>query len=720
MQNRVSTMALAAIALLVGTALTAQATESPYGDSSCVEYDREGSMFLVRNDCDAPGEGCTRQRLSLEEAIQYAKRYRWIDVSASMKREGHGLWEAELKLLGSGAEALVYVYLPQGVDEMACGGIGTAWIIKMIALYYYEDYPVDHPRFQERFGALVDGATEGGRQILITSKSYGGHQTLEAVHANPNVYHLSIAPSFGAFKDTHGDVQNPHVPVYIDNLRNTRAKECIVTSLNDCWSLFAHGSALSLDHDSSYSCDDPYNPDHPDPHPGTTRCQSGDDYCYIYGNRDVYNAIYANPEQVKTVLVDGSGHYTTSYYDHGLIDAMRSCPAEHGLEDDSVIAEILNGAYPHPGLTVTIGGEHEIADREVIYLAEDGIPGGDTGGYAAELASTVPNSYLNTGHTVPIHYEAFAHGSADINLVSFYEDRRDLFAYAPAADDAQRIGPDFNFQWHPWRDFEDNPSMVGRWMTVSAAAFDGGPLFPMATDARRVLIMRMVGETFPQPIPDITRLAVPREVYSMDAPLLTTSIYLPEPARVGGMDLWIDDQLLASATDAARLGESVEDGYRRYTLRATWNVRATWCRAYPADVEMCGSPSAPAVSKDGSSIVTATSSGSALAAVPTTQPKTLTVTISAVAWNSDGSSVTRTLRKTIERATTPLEALGEKLQESAVTAVEVTTGVDETTGVQSAGGEEKYPSAGTETTAPVSSGETLAVQVEAAATTTAK
>lgn len=339
----ISTMFL----IIIFIAFNLEATESPYGDSSCVEYDREGELYLVRNDCSEPGGGCTRTLLSFEDAVRYVKKYRWVDISASMKRPGHALWEAELKLLGTGAEALVMIYLPQGIDEIHCKDlVKTAWLIEAIKLYYYEDYPVDHLQFKKIFSQLIDEVTKDGLDILVTSKSYGAHQTLEVIYNNPRIFHVSIGPSFGAFKDTKGDVLNPHVNTYIENLRRAECKECIVTSFNDCWGLYAFGGALSLKEEKSFKCDDYKNPEHPETHPETNLCLSGSPPCRIYGNYEVYQAIYANSKNVKTVNVSGAGHYTPSYYDHGLIEAMRSCPALYEMEL-SVISDILNGKYPN-------------------------------------------------------------------------------------------------------------------------------------------------------------------------------------------------------------------------------------------------------------------------------------------------------------------------------------------------------------------------------------
>ncbi len=368
-------LVVSTLALLVGLAPLAAETESPYGDSSCVEYDREGEMYLVRNDCESPDSGCTRQLLDLEEAIEAARRYRWIDVSASMKRPGHALWEAELKLLGIGGRGLVMIYLPQGVDEINCGGTGLSWVIEAIRLYGWEHYPVDHDSFQEVFSELIGGATEGGRQILVTTKSYGAHQALEVFHDNPDVFHLSIGPSFGIFKDTTGDRRNPHVDTYLSNLEDARCKMCIVSSFNDCWSLYAFGSALDRQDEAVFRCTDSYNPEHPNneflaevpeycydsianrhdcetrgllpppraPMPTSTDCLDGDSSCYVYGNLDTHEAIYDNRENIETVLAAGAGHYTPSYYDHGLVNAMRSCPEVHGLADSNPIADLLRG-----------------------------------------------------------------------------------------------------------------------------------------------------------------------------------------------------------------------------------------------------------------------------------------------------------------------------------------------------------------------------------------
>jgi hypothetical protein len=354
---------------------TVIAIESPYGNSSCVEYDREGELYLVKNDCSSIGGGCTHQRIDLEQAIEYARQYQWIDVSASMKRPGHALWEAELKLLGIDAKGLVMIYLPQGIEAYAtCGGLGTAWFIEAVRMRYGGHYPVDHSKFQDTFSQLIAGATEGNRKVMVTSKSYGAHQAVEVFHDNPNVFHVSIGPSFGIFQedDESADGKNSHIQTYIDNLARARSKMCIVTSYNDCWSLNAYGSALSRHNEELFQCNDYENPKHPSDYiapvpeycyeslsarwdcmdrgllppprghqPISNDCYGGASRCYVYGNMEVYDAIYRNRNNVKTVTVQGAGHYTPSYYDHGLIRAMQQCPDVHGLQG-SFADKILN------------------------------------------------------------------------------------------------------------------------------------------------------------------------------------------------------------------------------------------------------------------------------------------------------------------------------------------------------------------------------------------
>lgn len=709
---------------------TVIAIESPYGNSSCVEYDREGELYLVKNDCSGVGGGCTHQRIDLEQAIDYAREYQWIDVNASMKRPGHALWEAELKLLGIGAKGLVMIYLPQGIDEMNCGdiatafnvmelvGIGTVWLIEAIRMRYGGHYPVDHTRFQDSFSQLIEGATEGNRKIMVTSKSYGASQALEVFHNNPDVFHVSIGPSFGIF-DKSGDDKNPHIQTYIDNLARAQCKMCIITSFNDCWSLNAYGSALSWHNEELFQCNNYENPKHPSDYiapvpdycyeslsarwdceergllppprghqPVSHDCYGGASRCYVYGNIEVYDAIYDNQDNVKVTLVPGSGHYTPDYYSHGLIDAMRRCPSLFDMEG-SVINDILNGNFPKPSIEMTLPEGIEVSDRQVIYLAEDELKSYDRDSLTGLLREGVPNSYLNLeGDNIPIEIEAYVHQHEYISEVDFYEDDRQHIVFSDGRGidvDAARIGPDYNYDWGPLRYY---PDLIGLWVDVKARVIGHGG-WPYESDTKRVLVMRTwagsdFGTIFPEPIPDIAQLNVSENIRSSDVRNINTSIYLPLPAEMDRVDIYVNSKQI----DTNGRLITCDDNGCRYSSSAIWDVYSTWCDAYPRDIlcNWCDAyPSYPGCEESDSEVSSKDPSKEPYVPLSHfTESSSLYATIRVIAYNAQDNYSEKVIHRTIRRSKDPFEAANDRLDHLTLTDVKMfDEGIDETlTGIK--------------------------------------
>ncbi|MBI2571858.1 MAG: hypothetical protein HYV63_33020 [Candidatus Schekmanbacteria bacterium] len=720
MRNR-KTATVASIFFVLATASSAIGhqgeTQSPFysiiaGDryeSTPVEPEREGQMWLVKNDCSAPNAGCTHTALTIEEAVHYARRYRWIDVSASMKSVAHGLWEAELKLLGSGADALVFVYLPEGLTQSQVSD--GWWVWHALNLKYWEGgYAVNHPVFQDKFGQLMSGATAGGRYVLVTSKSYGAHQTLEAVHNNPAVYHLSIGPSFGEFRHVDDDALNPQVNVYWENLRTARNMECIVTSPNDCWSLNAIGSAFTRSAEVAYLCPtasngDEYAPAHGDPLQATTSCLvdpvvPGSTVppasCYVYGNANTHGAVFANSEKIKTVLAildphapdearwPGAAHGTASYFDHGLIAAMRSCPARHAL-GGGVLESVLNGTWPpQSGITMSIAGgydpvdpvhhDRDIQDRDIIYLSDPTLSTTQYDIYASGLPGLIPGrSFLNHGHTIPIQLEVVPAGDPLIDSVSFSVDGARKLDLTLPESDVRRLGPDFSYDW--------SPSSSAQWFTLGAGATWGAWTQPFS--ARRVLVMRMVDNTFPHPIPDLTGLtglpSPPSTIPSNSTLSLNAGVYLPKPAQIGRLRILVTSSAgtdtLASG-DATTLLMADRGTYRTYAFGSNvkWKVAKTWCTVAPKDpacalvltgtvaVPPTPTPTStsglvttgPLISGPTATPTSLTASGTVAGSTPP-YPAKMTVRITVTATNSQGKSVTSTQDVTIQRASDWLE-----------------------------------------------------------------
>jgi hypothetical protein len=162
-----------------------------------------------------------RSLLRMAEAQERVKKYRWIHINASLK----DLTEAEnnAKKLSSavGGWPLVLVYLPRHV----CDGTRN-------------DY---NPRFQSRLSNLIRSAMADGKEVLVTAKSYGVSQALRVIRSfdSPLILLIGISPAFGAFGNAYSD----NVTKYINDVRNTRSKYCMIANRWDGFTWRRGGAA---------------------------------------------------------------------------------------------------------------------------------------------------------------------------------------------------------------------------------------------------------------------------------------------------------------------------------------------------------------------------------------------------------------------------------------------------------------------------------------------
>ncbi len=221
-------------------------------------------------------------------AIEMVKKYKWIEVNGSLKSTSlaialtasklqkiFGQYDASLNNL----RGAVLVYLPQGprMNEMETldqpypndDQLDDMW--EEMHNLLCGCYPNSHPEFNSVLARLVNGAENYKDNILVWSKSYSGHQVIDVVKDKQNVFFYNVGPSFGSFNRAvegwttwdHVNGQdctrwticnswerddlplNPQISDYRNNIRTSTVPQCMLSSFNDCISIFGSGSALT-------------------------------------------------------------------------------------------------------------------------------------------------------------------------------------------------------------------------------------------------------------------------------------------------------------------------------------------------------------------------------------------------------------------------------------------------------------------------------------------
>jgi hypothetical protein len=241
------------------------------------------------------------QRLSLDEARPVAKQYRWVYANASLK----DLYEAKdeaTKLSNAVNRPLLLVFMPRHIFDAT-----------------RNEYP---GQFHASLRGLIEAALADGGEVLVTGRSYGVHQALRAVRQfdSPKILLIGIAPAFGAF----GNAWSDNVQRYVQDVRETRSRLCLIASEDDGFTWRQGGAA--------YKRNVGYR-----------------------GDNDVGRAIEGNLANVTVQLLHGADHAPIDgYIRHGLVEAMRKCASRFDLAR-TAIGDVVYGR------AVRVAGEGEPA-----------------------------------------------------------------------------------------------------------------------------------------------------------------------------------------------------------------------------------------------------------------------------------------------------------------------------------------------------------------------
>jgi len=237
--------------------------------------DNAGELYAIR----VPGI-VNKQMLSLSDAIEIVNRYHWIYVNSSCKTLPEAKHEAT-QLADAVGRPAVLVFMPRHIGD---GQRNTY-----------------HPHFQSSLFALLESVLSSDGTVLISAKSYGVHQSLRLIRNfdSPQILLTGIAPAFGAF----GNVWSEGVDQHINDVKNTRARYCMIASRQDGFTWRRGGAAYRRN--------------------GTFR-----------GDKNIGEAMEHNSENVTIVKLQGANHKPiTEYIDHGLVGAMQDCVDHFGMRD---------------------------------------------------------------------------------------------------------------------------------------------------------------------------------------------------------------------------------------------------------------------------------------------------------------------------------------------------------------------------------------------------
>ena len=237
-----------------------------------------GELYAINVPEKAP-----REKLSLSEAQEIVIKYRWIYVNSSLQDLNEAKEQAT-KLSNAVGRPLVLVYMPRHVGD------GQR-----------NDY---HPNFQASLAGLIERTIADGKELLISAKSYGVHQTLRVMRQfdSPLILLTGIAPAFGAF----GNQWSANVKQYIKDVERTRCKYCMIASEDDIFTWRSGGAAYKK--------------------------RIG-----FRGDNDVGRAMQKNKKNVHIIVLNGAGHAPIDeYINHGLVKAMRQAADHFGMKNTPV------------------------------------------------------------------------------------------------------------------------------------------------------------------------------------------------------------------------------------------------------------------------------------------------------------------------------------------------------------------------------------------------
>lgn len=250
-------------------------------DSSCTAYPDEinvpyaGTLYAIR----VPGI-VNKTVISTSQAIQIAKKHRWIYINASCKTPSQATREATL-LSDAVGGPLVLVYMPRHIGD--------------------EQRNTYNPDFVASLRALMEGVDDN-INTLLSARSYGVHQTLHVIREHfdsPYFLLTGIATAFGAY----GNWESDNVDRYIEDVEMTQSKFCMIASTSDGFTWRRGGSAYEREG-------------------GTCR-----------GDPNVCDAVNANSENVTLFKLEDANHSpVTEYLDHGLVQAMHDCADHFDME----------------------------------------------------------------------------------------------------------------------------------------------------------------------------------------------------------------------------------------------------------------------------------------------------------------------------------------------------------------------------------------------------
>ena len=267
--------------------LLLQGTAQAYG----TDIEWTGTMWAV----NVPGKA-KGQRLSMNEAREIVREYRWIYVNASLKSLAEGKEEAQ-KLSNAVGRPLVLIYLSRHVFDGTRG-----------------DYC---RRFQDYLRMLVEHAMANGRELLVTGRSYGVHQALRVLRHfdSPKILLIGIAPSFGWL----GNSVTSNVQQYIRDVEDTRCRYGMIASEDDGFTWRSGGAA----------------------YPDSSRVGG------YRGDNDVGRAASRNTRNVTIEVITGADHAPIDeYLNHGLVNAMHRIVRHFNMQDTPV-GDVVFGRATH-------------------------------------------------------------------------------------------------------------------------------------------------------------------------------------------------------------------------------------------------------------------------------------------------------------------------------------------------------------------------------------
>ena len=266
------------------------------GESGYRSSDWAPQMQQYLDSMTGPGGtvgNCVKRELdpSSPEAVEALREHKFIFVPGSLAslqaaqaETAHLLMELNrgMPFIPGTAprKTALMVYLPMGprVEEISTWGNThpnyDQKIDMVIEMYNMlcGCFPYRHDEFASALHNLLDPLRADYETLWIMSKSYAGHQVLNVIKDMNNVFFYNVGPSFGLFDQCDKDgcyadpnkvpadcavgticglseqkkmYDSPAVGQYIGNLTNSRVPQCMITSYNDCISLYGRGSAMT-------------------------------------------------------------------------------------------------------------------------------------------------------------------------------------------------------------------------------------------------------------------------------------------------------------------------------------------------------------------------------------------------------------------------------------------------------------------------------------------